>query len=282
MMLKSLGENRGPVNVILRMIKKEDLSLTLSDWNLLRDVVKFLSKFKSVVTHLSAQKVPTMNLALLFRAELRSCLENDEDDPLPVAGMKNEMLARLDHRFPVTDLVVTAALLDPRFQNLDDIDRFIAQEGTTKVEFLAGEVLKRVTESDVNPTTTNTSSAETRETGGEEDLVALARKHSRNQQRDDTRTKITAECQAFLTSSMSSVQEGDLLKYRRERSCQFPWLAALARAILCVPATSTASERVFSVDGLLVNAKRSRLAPQTVNRVTFIHDNYAVCKDVLD
>jgi len=49
-------------------------------------------------------------------------------------------------------------------------------------------------------------------------------------------------------------------------------LSQLALRILCIPATSAPSERVFSVAGLTIAKDRARLAPQTANELIFLHD----------
>ena len=46
---------------------------------------------------------------------------------------------------------------------------------------------------------------------------------------------------------------------------RFPRLSLLAKNVLCVPATSVPSERLFSSSGYIVNKKRSSLDPHTVN-----------------
>lgn len=59
---------------------------------------------------------------------------------------------------------------------------------------------------------------------------------------------------------------------------QLPHLACLAKKVFCVPATTTPSERVFSIAGLIIRAKRASLPPATVEKLVFLHDNYDVCK----
>ena len=70
-----------------------------------------------------------------------------------------------------------------------------------------------------------------------------------------------------------SVASDDLLEWWKQQSGTFPRLSRLARSILAVPATSTPSERVFSIAGLTLLAKRSSLAPHTVSKIIFVHDN---------
>ncbi len=42
--------------------------------------------------------------------------------------------------------------------------------------------------------------------------------------------------------------------------------------LLCIPATSAPSERVFSVAGLTIAKDRARLASDTANDLIFLHD----------
>lgn len=55
---------------------------------------------------------------------------------------------------------------------------------------------------------------------------------------------------------------------------RYPILSSLAKCALAVPATSAPAERVFSVAGNIINAKRSTLNPYKLNYLIFIHDNY--------
>ena len=46
----------------------------------------------------------------------------------------------------------------------------------------------------------------------------------------------------------------------------------MALRVLCIPATSAPSERVFSVAGLTIAKDQARLAPHTANELIFLHD----------
>ena len=55
----------------------------------------------------------------------------------------------------------------------------------------------------------------------------------------------------------------------------FPYLAAIARLALAVPATSAPSERVFSVAGLIVNKARNKLQEENVGMLVFLRNVFA-------
>jgi len=59
-----------------------------------------------------------------------------------------------------------------------------------------------------------------------------------------------------------------------EQADSYPVLSRVARAYLCIPATSAASERVFSTAGNIVTARRARLSPANVEQSVFLAYNH--------
>ena len=62
------------------------------------------------------------------------------------------------------------------------------------------------------------------------------------------------------------------LLWWKNNQAKYRLLSAVALHLLCIPATSAPSERVFSVAGLTIAKDRARLAPQTANELIFLHD----------
>ena len=69
------------------------------------------------------------------------------------------------------------------------------------------------------------------------------------------------------------VDTDDILKWWKTQRETFPRLSQLARFVFAIPATSAPSERIFSLAGLTLNVKRSRLAPSAVDKIIFVHEN---------
>src|SRR5689334_18882017 len=65
----------------------------------------------------------------------------------------------------------------------------------------------------------------------------------------------------------------DPLAWWRERRNEFPVMATLARKYLACPATSAPCERLWSVAGVTVTAKRGRLAADKIEKLVFAHEN---------
>jgi hypothetical protein len=64
------------------------------------------------------------------------------------------------------------------------------------------------------------------------------------------------------------------LEWWKEHKKFFPGLAAVARTLLCVPATSAGVERFFSASGLTITNLRTRLSTETVQQLLFLKINW--------
>lgn len=65
----------------------------------------------------------------------------------------------------------------------------------------------------------------------------------------------------------------DPLAWWRTYEANYPRVAKLALQYLCIPATSTPSERVFSTGGNIVTCYRTALKPDAVDRLIFLARN---------
>jgi hypothetical protein len=63
------------------------------------------------------------------------------------------------------------------------------------------------------------------------------------------------------------------LTWWRAHQLTYPAVAEVARHILCVPATSVPSERLFSKAGDVITKKRNSLEPKKAEQIIFIMDN---------
>lgn len=263
-LLESFNSQKAAINKLLSKDKKYDLILSDEEDLVIFKLQEFLQKFKDGVNCMSGDKYVSLSLCLVLRTEIEEILTEDPKDHYLVAKLKQNMTRRLEYRFPVTDILITASLLDPRFQNLKRVDSFLNEKFLTKSEFLKKQFQSLIGEEFFQSSITQTSSSSK--------ILNLAKKHSTN---SSLHSDIDKECHILF--SLTSDQ--DALMFWKEKSSAMPVLTKLARKVLCIPATSTPSERVFSVAGLTITNKRSNLAPQNVNKIIFIHDNYDFCSD---
>jgi hypothetical protein len=67
-------------------------------------------------------------------------------------------------------------------------------------------------------------------------------------------------------------RDTDVYKYWASKEYEFPIIAQIARDHLAIPATSAASECVFSVGGDIVTKKRNRLGGSNTRRLLCLRD----------
>lgn len=93
--------------------------------------------------------------------------------------------------------------------------------------------------------------------------------------KSETPSSLDEEVRRFFNQKHN---DDDALDFWRKNATYFPRLAAIAKVLLCIPATSASSESAFSVAGCLLRKKRASIAPHKVQKVLFVHDNYDLLK----
>jgi len=73
--------------------------------------------------------------------------------------------------------------------------------------------------------------------------------------------------------NMKVAKETDMIKFWLENRGILPKLFQVAHRILAIPATSAASERVFSTAGRILEKRRTSLSAGSVNSLLFLHSN---------
>ena len=71
----------------------------------------------------------------------------------------------------------------------------------------------------------------------------------------------------------------NMFEWWKVNELRFPNISKLAKSMLCVPATSTAAERVFSAAGNTASKRRSCLKPENIDRILFLNKNFYMLSD---
>jgi len=69
------------------------------------------------------------------------------------------------------------------------------------------------------------------------------------------------------------------LAWWKKNEKMFPTLAILARRYLCIPATSSPSERLFSTAGLTISKRRNALGDENASAIIFLNKNWGIVED---
>ena len=98
---------------------------------------------------------------------------------------------------------------------------------------------------------------------------------------DDSERELTAgeELERYFAERTVSRQTKPRMWWK-DNAKRFPRLAVIAQSLLCIPATSTPSERIFSKAGLTVSKLLTSLKPSNVDALIFLNKNFK-CAHIL-
>jgi hAT family C-terminal dimerisation region len=82
-----------------------------------------------------------------------------------------------------------------------------------------------------------------------------------------------------LSVMLTGAVLSDPLQWWQVQEKMLPILSVLARRMLCVPATSAPTERVFSVAGLTISKCRASVLPRNASDLIFLHDSWLVAEE---
>nr|XP_039258799.1 uncharacterized protein LOC120335369 [Styela clava] len=96
---------------------------------------------------------------------------------------------------------------------------------------------------------------------------------------EDDDAPVRDEVSMYISQRHAMDDDRDLLGWWRTNSCIYPRLAKLARSVLCIPASSSSSERVFSAASRTIDQRRTSLKPGTVDAILFLHDDHRILSE---
>jgi hypothetical protein len=90
----------------------------------------------------------------------------------------------------------------------------------------------------------------------------------------DLNLSIQNEVHILTCTSRMSILDRVRCSFGRQTSLFYPNLSVLAKNYLSVSSSSVPVEQIFSICGLLLNAKRMSMAPFRANIISVVYDNY--------
>ncbi|XP_025753343.1 zinc finger BED domain-containing protein 1-like [Oreochromis niloticus] len=268
-------------NAITRVLTDDRASRhlvpTWPDLDVLEAVNKALAPLVEFTDVLSGEEYVTISSVKPVLHILHSrVLAEEEDDVTLTKTIKSEILAYLDDKFsdpPTVELLDTASFVDPRFKAA-----YISADCVTTIQEKVKMEMKSAAA--VHPESTAESTEPQPSTSSEEKKRkrSLGRFFKESETLSSTAPTVSPEqaIEAELSSySVCPVQDSEEnpLDWWRKHQVNFPTLSKVAKKYLCIPATSSPSERVFSSGGNIVTCLRSCLKPDMVNMLVFLSKN---------
>ncbi len=189
-----------------------------------------------------------------------------------LTGIKTNLTSHLNKRYHLDNLKmdsppVLAASLDPRFRKLS----FLSDAERDKVQEIIVEKASSSSSKSDEETASSPSSQTDEPPKKKKKLSVLDRLLGEDMNNDDE-SSVTEEVACYFQERPIKRSE-DPFAWWRGNANRFPHLAVLARHYLAIPATSTPSERVFSVAGIVVDKRRCALTAEMIDALVFLHKN---------
>ena len=270
-MLQRLVLLKQPIHLYLEntMTEVDRRSYDLSDsqWANAKGVLNLLEAIDQVTTTLSGDKYSTLSWCLPLLYGLREAAKPDENDSSTLSGIKTKLIEQLDERFKLKkhkmdSPMVMAAALDPRFRKLSflsdeerhEVQRVLIEKISVCDDFIAAKVSQVI------------------EPPAKRQKSVLHRLLGDEYEEGGSSVSISDEVEEYFQERPIR-RKDDPFCWWKGNSNRFPHLSILAKKFLAIPATSTPSERVFSVAGIVVDRKRCALTPEMIDALVFLHKN---------
>lgn len=183
-------------------------------------------------------------------------------------------MANLDNRFPMNDFITIATLIDPASKN----KKYLNLTAEEKTEILLTALREADGGSVINGSQSFQHQTLPSQGSGSATVSASAHSAKRLKLMDEFEDEnVTGDTAAMVTQYLSvnekpnKEERADPLLYWK--NSKHTKLAALAKVYLTSSASSVPVESMFSIAGILLNGRRSSLAPHTFNKLIFLHDN---------
>lgn len=280
MMIARVLEQRKAITQVLSEDKKSrHLVPSWADLDVLEAVSKALSPLMEFTDALSGEEYVTISFVKPVLHILNSrVLAEEEDDVELTKTIKTSILRYLKEKYsdPITEeLLDTASFVDPRFKatyiSAHNVPTIQEKVKTEMEKMSEAEVCResQITETAEPTTSSAVAKKQKRSLGsffkGSEAIPSATPTLSLQQ-------SLEAEMSSYLVSPMLD-SEANPLDWWRKHHVHFPNLSKVAKRYLCIPATSSPSERVFSSGGNIVTCLRSCLKPEKVNMLVFLSKN---------
>ncbi|KAK7160440.1 hypothetical protein R3I93_008173 [Phoxinus phoxinus] len=232
----------------------------------MEELLPVLRALKLATTALCSEKEVSVSVVYPITAALLSRhLKRDEGESPKVSEFKRRVSESLTSRMEPENTgtaqkaAIVASFLDPRHKHLKFTTNAVKEAVHEKVRDLLSGL--RVVSGDESGPAKRAKPVDAMVSFFGEDYFM-----------GDTVTSDHSEIERYTNEEgISSSQDPALWWSLNEH--RFKNLSRLAKAYLCIPATSVPAERVFSAAGLVVSRLRSRLLPKHVDMLLFLNKN---------
>ena len=247
-----------------------------AQWELASQLLDALRPFKAATTFLSAQLTVSVSCALPVIYSLKAKLAPDRKDKDAIRQFKQRCRSDLCNRWSLDNLGLNAVsvlscAVDPRFKKLSFLsqEQVIAIHDAITSKLAVGENVHESSSASYSTDSAIEPSAKRAKPDSSLDYLFGPENDDARSSSDDASEEVTR-----FVSEPVAPRTADPLHWWNKNAARYPKLAVLAMSLLCVPATSTPAERIFSAAGNIITKKRASLLPSNADALIFLNRNW--------
>ena len=253
---------------------------TWQDVEVLQSIHAVLSPLADFTDMLSGEeRVTASAIKPLLNVLRNKVLVASGTDTTLVADIKERICNHLESKYlghsNFEHTINIASFLDPGFkaQHLGDelplIKHRVIREG---VELLVSQGINEDVQTSETDSTSESDVPQSKRRKLSSWLKEATQVLSTSVRPQTAEQKVNSQVEDYLKRNIID-PETNPLKWWSAHEVDFPVISKLAKKYLCICASSSPSERVFSVSGHIVSKKRNALKPDKVNMLVFLAKN---------
>jgi hypothetical protein len=232
------------------------------DHELLRQLLPFLKLILDIPERLSNEQQPTLHLVIPCRQKLIQVANSSSLNEHPgLVELKNYFVEHLENDWPIQDEHFMATILHPQFNQLDFF--------TKKMRRHVHDLIKSKLRNDSTISSSSSTTTPSSKTDGFDKNGLLSSLYDKP--KDANKNK--GEFDMYLNSDLRLAENTDLFEFWMQQRENYPQLFQLAKQLLIIPASNTCVERMFSVSGVTITEKRTRLTIGKIDKMIFLNRN---------
>lgn len=276
MIARVLEQEKAIAKVLSADRKSRHLVPTWQDVEVLESVHKALNPLADFTDALSGEAYVSVScvkpVLQLFNEEV---LKPEDDDAELTKAIKTAVITYLNEKFSddaTDDLLSMATLVDPRFKT-----HYIQAD---KIEAVRVNAVSQIldewksSQSSSSPNAQSEASTSAAPVIHKKTLGSFFKRPVATAGLTDHQA-VEAELNSYLQSANAD-SDTNPLEWWKTHCTAYPKVSLLAKRYLCIPATSSPSERAFSTGGNIVTCHRAALKPDAVDRLVFLAKNLTI------
>lgn len=233
-------------------------------------LVDLFEKFEKISRKLQGVNYVTSNYIYLSINTLKNICALKFTDSPAIANLKTNIISEINSKWipNVSIYQYTACFLYPPTNRsleegvLRDVKNFCITQISSSQDCLPSPTSALHSETQPNSTTNESSDFQ------------LFFSEFINTQTGTIEESVSDEVNRYSFCHINVDINFNVLEWWDHHVTEYPRLSQFAKKILAIPASSAASERVFSAAGNLITEKRNRLGPKSVNNILFLNSVY--------